>query len=101
MKIERILSIIIAALILMVSSLYAIDFSKFIPAPQKLNRLSLEEEPYFLWTYRAMDVFIQGFLVFASVTAIAALFRIEKGEGALEEAVIEEPIKEEEEEEYE
>jgi hypothetical protein len=102
MKLEKILSIIIATLILVVISFYAIDFSRFIPIPQSLGNPPLEEKPYFIWTYRAIDVFIQGFIVFTSAAAIAALFRIEKGEGAMEEAVIEEPIIEEkEEEEYE
>jgi len=102
MKLEKILSIIIATLILVAISFYAIDFSRFIPIPQSLGNPPLEEKPYFIWTYRAIDVFIQGFIVFTSAAAIAALFRIEKGEGAMEEAVIEEPIIEEkEEEEYE
>jgi len=102
MRLEKILSIIITALVLIVVSFYAIDFSKFVPIPKSLGNPPLEEKPYFIWTYRSIDVFIQGFIVFASAAAIAALFRIEKGEGALEEAVIEEPIIEEkEEEEYE
>jgi hypothetical protein len=102
MRLEKILSIIISTLILVAASFYVIDFSKFIPIPQSLGNPPLEEKPYFIWTYRSIDVFIQGFIVFASAAAIAALFRIEKGEGVLEEAVIEEPIIEEkEEEEYE
>jgi hypothetical protein len=99
MKLEKILSIIIATLILVAISFYAIDISRFIPIPQSLGNPPLEEKPYFIWTYRAIDVFIQGFIVFSSAAAIAALFRIEKGEGAMEEAVIEEPIIEEKEEE--
>lgn len=45
----------------------------------------------FLWTYRGMDILVQGFLIFAAAAAVAALFRIEKGPGAVEEAVEESP----------
>jgi len=44
----------------------------------------------FLWTYRGLDVIIQGFIVFAAAAAVAALFRVEKGPGAVEEVAIEE-----------
>jgi len=46
----------------------------------------------FLWTYRGLDVIIQGFIVFAAAAAVAALFRVEKGPGAIEEVAIEEEL---------
>jgi len=45
----------------------------------------------FLWTYRGMDILVQGFLIFAAAAAVATLFRVEKGPGAVEEAVEESP----------
>jgi len=36
------------------------------------------EAPYFIWTYRFIDVIAQGFIIFATVAAIAALLREEK-----------------------
>jgi hypothetical protein len=46
----------------------------------------------FLWTYRGIDVLIQAFLIFASASAVATLFRVEKAPGAREEAVLEERL---------
>jgi len=51
----------------------------------------------FLWTYRGLDVIVQGFIVFAAAAAVAALFRIEKGPGAVEEVAIEDELEKEEE----
>jgi len=51
----------------------------------------------FLWTYRGLDVIIQGFIVFAAAAAVAALFRVEKGPGAVEEVAIEGELEKEEE----
>ncbi len=34
--------------------------------------------PYFIWTYRFIDVIAQGFIIFATVAAISALLREEK-----------------------
>jgi len=51
----------------------------------------------FLWTYRGLDVIIQGFIVFAAAAAVAALFRVEKGLGAVEEVAIEGELEKEEE----
>jgi ABC-type amino acid transport system permease subunit len=41
----------------------------------------------YLWTYRGIDILVQGFLIFATATAVATLFRVEKGPGAVEEGV--------------
>lgn len=46
----------------------------------------------FLWTYRGLDVLIQGFIVFAAAAAVAALFKVEKGPGAVEEVAVEEGL---------
>jgi len=34
--------------------------------------------PFFIWTYRLVDVIVQGFIIFATVAAISALLREEK-----------------------
>ena len=59
--------------------LYATPFT--LPARPPLEK--------FLWTYRGLDVVIQGFIVFTAAAAVAALFRVEKGQGAVEEVVVE------------
>jgi hypothetical protein len=41
--------------------------------------------PYFIWTYRYIDVVIQAFIIFATVVAISALLREEKGSFTEEE----------------
>lgn len=56
---------------------------------RKFGKVTFQEEPYFLWTYRGMDVLVQAFLIFAAATAVAALFREERGPGAVEEPVVE------------
>ncbi len=38
----------------------------------------------YLWTFRGIDILIQAFLIFAASSAVAALFRKEKG-GAKED----------------
>jgi hypothetical protein len=43
----------------------------------------------FLWTYRGLDIFVQAFIVFAAATAVATLFRVEKGPGAVETTYLE------------
>jgi len=48
-----------------------------------------EREPYFLWTYRGLDVLIQVFIILATASAISSQFR-EEGPGVREEAVVEE-----------
>jgi multisubunit Na+/H+ antiporter MnhB subunit len=50
------------------------------------SRPPLEE---YLWTYRGLDVLVQAFIVFAAATAIATLFRTERGPGAMETTCIE------------
>ncbi len=50
------------------------------------SRPPLEE---YLWTYRGLDVFVQAFIVFAAATAIATLFRVERGPGAVETTYME------------
>ncbi len=50
------------------------------------SRLPLQE---YLWTYRGLDVLVQAFIVFAAATAIATLFRVEKGPGAVETTYLE------------
>jgi len=59
------------------------------------SRLPLQE---FLWTYRGLDVLVQAFIVFAAASAVGALFRAEKGPGAVETTYLE-PDGEEEKEE--
>lgn len=66
--------------------LYATPFS--LPVRPPLEK--------FLWTYRGLDVVIQGFIVFAAAAAVAALFRVERGPGAVEEAVVEGELEKEE-----
>jgi multisubunit Na+/H+ antiporter MnhB subunit len=57
-----------------------------ISLPSLPQRPPLQE---FLWTYRGLDVFVQAFIVFAAATAIATLFRVEKGPGAQETTYLE------------
>ncbi|MBS7657580.1 MAG: hypothetical protein QXL69_01755 [Candidatus Bathyarchaeia archaeon] len=65
----------------------------------KIQLPSLIEKPpieKFLWSYRGLDILIQAFLILAAAASVSALFRVEKGPGAIEEAAIEE-LKEKEE----
>jgi len=49
---------------------------------------NFDKAPYFIWTYRYIDVVIQAFIIFATVVAISALLREEKG-GFIEEEEME------------
>jgi hypothetical protein len=85
--------------IIMVILLAVVAFS-FVSEIIHVTPFNLPSRPpleKFLWTYRGLDVIVQGFIVFAAAAAVSTLFRVEKGPGAVEEVAIEaEPEKEEE-----
>jgi len=77
--------------VIMVILLAVVAFS-FVSEIIHATPFSLPSRPpleKFLWTYRGLDVIIQGFIVFAAAAAVASLFRVEKGPGAVEEVAIE------------
>ncbi len=45
--------------------------------------------PYFVWSYRLIDVVVQAFVIFATVAAVSAMLREEKV-GFMEEQEVEE-----------
>lgn len=52
------------------------------PPPATPSSTSFTEKPYFLWTYRWVDVLVQAAIVFASVMAVyVLLFRFKFREG--------------------
>ena len=72
--------------------LFAVVAFSFVSEIIQATPFSLPSRPpleKFLWTYRGLDVVIQGFIVFAAAAAVSALFRVEKGPGAVEEVAIE------------
>jgi len=85
--------------IIMVILLSVVAFS-FVSEIIRATPFSLPSRPpleKFLWTYRGLDVIVQGFILFAAAAAVSALFRVEKGPGAVEEVAIEGELEKEEE----
>jgi len=85
--------------IIMVILLSVVAFS-FVSEIIHATPFSLPSRPpleKFLWTYRGLDVIVQGFIVFAAAAAVSALFRVEKGPGAVEKVAIEGELEKEEE----
>ncbi|MEM2872824.1 MAG: NADH-quinone oxidoreductase subunit J [Halobacteria archaeon] len=70
--------------IVLAFSINIIDALRVVTLPQGY---SLEEAPFFLWTYRGFDIIIQGFLLLATVTAVVAILRKKEGAKVIEEAV--------------
>jgi len=85
--------------IIMVILLSVVAFS-FVSEIIRATPFSLPSRPpleKFLWTYRGLDVIVQGFILFAAAAAVSALFMVEKGPGAVEEVAIEGELEKEEE----
>ena len=85
--------------IIMVILLSVVAFS-FVSEIIHATPFSLPSRPpleKFLWTYRGLDVIVQGFILFAAAAAVSALFRVEKGPGAVEKVAIEGELEKEEE----
>lgn len=75
-------SVMLLVVVLATFSIGLIHFDLAIIPP----RPPLQE---YLWTYRGLDVLVQAFIVFAAATAVATLFRVEKGPGAVETTYLE------------
>lgn len=88
MKAEEVVAGILLALLL----IYVVAINPDIFRISRVGysiEFKFEEKTYFIWTNRWVDVVIQAFMLFATATALSALFREEKVEEAEEEVVVE------------
>jgi magnesium-transporting ATPase (P-type) len=84
-EIDKAISAILILMLIALILTFGLSLFK-IPPPILIEKPPIEK---FLWSYRGIDMLIQAFLILAAAAAVSTLFRIEKGKGAIEEAVIE------------
>lgn len=84
-EMDKTVSAILILILIAVILTFGLSLFTFSP-PALIEKPPIEK---FLWSYRGMDMLIQAFLILAAAAAVSTLFRVEKGAGAVEEAVIE------------
>ncbi len=84
-EMDKVVSAILILMLIALMLTFGLTLFK-IPLPSLIEKPPLEK---FLWSYRGLDILIQAFLILAAAASASVLFRIEKGPGAVEEAVIE------------
>ncbi|RLE76988.1 MAG: hypothetical protein DRJ44_03130 [Thermoprotei archaeon] len=89
MRAEEIVSVLLIVLLLAYILLINPDIFQIVLVGYSLD-FKFEQKPYFVWSNRWLDVFVQAFMLFATATAISALFRKEREKVEEEEVVIEE-----------
>ncbi|RLI25735.1 hypothetical protein DRO57_03190 [Candidatus Bathyarchaeota archaeon] len=81
---------LIIALLVIVLAIFSTGMVSLLSSIKYAPPLTLEKYPFFLWTYRGLDVLAQGFLLLATVLGVVALLREDEGPGVEEEPVVEE-----------
>lgn len=80
------LAVTLLALILAIFSANLVEFFSSIgyrPSP------TLERFPFFIWTYRGLDILAQVFTLLATALGVVALLREDEGPGVEEEPAVE------------
>ncbi|MEM3382880.1 MAG: NADH-quinone oxidoreductase subunit J [Nitrososphaerales archaeon] len=81
------LNLILAFLLLFMILAFSINIIDALNLVNPPQNYPLEEKPFFLWTYRSLDIIIQGFLLLATVTAVGAILRKKEAVEVVEKAV--------------
>ncbi len=76
-------------LLIIILAAFSINLAGFLASVEYQSPLVLEEYPFFIWTYRGLDVLTQVFLLFAATLGVVALLREDEGLGVEEEPVVE------------
>ena len=80
---------IMVVLWVVVMATFLSNLISFLTSIEYVAPITLEKYPFFIWTYRGLDMLTQVFLLLATSLGVTALLREDEGPGVEEEPVVE------------
>ncbi|MEM2849087.1 MAG: hypothetical protein QXI36_02285 [Candidatus Bathyarchaeia archaeon] len=75
-------------LLIVVLAMFSTNLAGFLSIIEYVSPLTFEKYPFFIWTYRGLDMLIQAFLLLATTLGVTAILREDEGPGVEEEPVV-------------